>query len=799
MFKNYIKTFWRSLLKNRLTSSINILGLAVGIACASLAYLFIQQERSFDRFHAESENIYLLRTTIDQDFNLSATPGALGPGLSANFPEVADHLRLGEEKVIFDHEAALFKENVTLVESNFFDFFSFPLLSGDAKTALSTANNIVLSETIAQKYFGTTNPVGQSLSVYFDNKEQLLTVSGVAADAPTYSSLQFDFLMPLAFAEVYRPTALDAVWNNFNITTFVRLRQAADATALRDKMPAFISEQYPKSEDGQSASSYTYHLNSFENYHLEGFLTANGLLPVTDSNYVFILGIIALLILLVACLNFTNLSNAKGTQRLTEIGVRQVMGAARNQLRTQLLTESVFTSLVALVVAIGLVLISLRFTNYLFDYNLSINWWSPATYLPLLGITVATGLLAGAYPAILLSKLPTIKTFQSNYKIGGSNWVTKVGLVFQFTLSIGLLACTFVMLKQQRHLYQQDLGFDSETVVVVPTQVTSGDDMDTQQLLDRYRSELSDVKEVLNMAGTSYAFTQGNQAFSVGDQGFDFKDMIFAYKTDPNYIDLLDLKVLEGRNFTTDRQEDLGKTVIVNEAFKDKYVEGEIGAYRLPEEFEDFANATVVGVVNNHHFLDLRNNINPMLLHMKPDNRYQHLLVKIAPQNVASTLTQLESAWKTVRPGLPFDFSFLDEDIQQQYEEEARWSNVISGATLLAIFIGFLGLFGLVALSMAQRTKEIGIRKVLGASVTNIIALFSKDFIQLILIAFVIATPIAYYFMNQWLQNFAYQMEMPWWLFGLAGIVAVAIALLTIGFQGVKAALTNPVKSLRSE
>ncbi|MEM1324910.1 MAG: ABC transporter permease [Bacteroidota bacterium] len=793
MFINYIKTFWRSLIRQKLTSSINILGLAIGIACASMAYLFIQHERSFDNFHEGAEEIQMLRVTIDDAFSLSATPGAIAPALEDNFPEVVDHLRLLKEEIVVAHHTELFKEEAMLVESNFFDFFSFPLLQGDASSAL-TGNNVVLSEAAAQKYFGSTNPIGQSLAVQYEGEERPLTVSAIAADAPSNSSIQFDILLPLSFFPSYAEEKLNTQWGNFAISSFIRLRAAEDLAALREKLPAFIGQQYEADEDGEVA--YQFFANPFVDYRLNGMIVANGLLPNADTDYVFILGIIALMILLVACLNFTNLSNARGTKRLTEVGVRQVLGAGKEQLRRQFLAESVFTSLVALLLAVVLVLLSIRYTNSLFDYTLSINWASPLTYLPLIGITVLTGLLAGAYPSILLSKLKTIKTFQSNYKIGGNNLVTKVGLVFQFTLSIGLLACTFIMLKQQRHLFAQDLGFDSDAVIVVPTQITRGDSLNTELLLSRYKNELASAKGVRQLAGTSYAFTQGNHAFSTDE---DFEDIVFAYKSDPNYLDVLDIELLEGRNFRTGNLGDINNSVIVNETFKKKYMEGTVGNYKLPEEFEQFANATVIGVVQDHHFLDLRQEMEPMLLHQQAGQRYNHFLVKIGSEEVATTLGQLESAWQTIRPGLPFEFSFLDEDLQSQYEEEAKWNKVISGAALLAILIGFLGLFGLVALSLSERTKEIGIRKVMGASVANIIALFSKDFMILVGIAFVIATPIAYYFMNEWLQDFAYRIELQWWVFALAGLAAIGIALLTVSVQSVRAALANPVNSLRSE
>jgi len=793
MFKNYIKIALRSFWKQKLTTGINIFGLAVGIACASLAYVFIQHEWSYDKFHEEYENIYWFHTSHQSgQMNLSTTPAVLSASLKETFPEVTEAFRMEDQKISLEVGKEVFEEKALFVEPNFFDFFSFPLIEGNADNVLQKRNAVVLSESMANKYFGRKSPIGQILKVSMRGKENTFEVTGVAKDAPVNSSLKFSFLMPIEYQYQENLAALNSDWNNFSAASFIRLRNADDIKNLEEKMPDFSAQHYE--EEG----SYEFIIHAYEDYHLKEDMYTRGLEAKGERSYLNILSIIAILILLVACLNFTNLSNARGSQRLTKIGVRQVLGAERSQLLKQFLTESVLISGFSLGIAIGFIKLFQVYGSDVLGYNLVIDWQSPKVVLPLLGITVITGLLAGIYPSILLSNLKPVNTFKSNFKIGGNNWITKGGLIFQFTLSIGLLASTFILFQQQQYLKNKNLGFDQEQVVVIPTQIQQTDSINTQRLLEQYKSQTLAHAGVKDVTAVSYSFTRGNRALFINEEDGSM-NFVFEYGVAANYIDLLDIELLEGRNFSADIQEDQGKTVIINEAFAKKYNIESIEGYRLPENFGDFANAGVVGLVKNYHFSNLKSVVQPMIMHMKSDSRYGHLLVKISPNEVQETLAQLRTAWATVRPDKTFQFSFLDEDIQKQYEAEARWNKAITSTTILAIIIALLGLFGLVDLSLIQRTKEIGIRKILGASLAHIIHLFSLDFVKLILIAFVIATPLAWHFMQKRLSNFEYGIEIQWWIFPLAGMSVVLIALLTIGIQSLKTVWTNPVKSLRNE
>ena len=798
MIKSNIIIALRSFWKHKLITGINIFGLSIGIACAGMAYIFIQHELSFDRFHDEHEQIYWLHTSIGERFNLSTTPDALAPALAENFPEVSEYFRLEDGSILVESSNEIYKEKSLFVEGNFFEFFNFELLKGNPETAFEAMNSVVLSHEMSQKHFGRQDPIGKALSIVYNGEQSEFQVTGVSKKVPSNSSIQFDFLIPIEYAHKDDIAALNTNWNDFNTTSFIRLRSKNDLNNLAEQLPSFALSKYEKGEDG-SPAPYLFTLNALDDYHLNEAMFANGLSLQTDKSYVNILGIIAILILLVACLNFTNLSNARGSQRLTEIGVRQVMGAGKRQLSIQFLIEFITVSLLALILAIVLIKSLLHFTTQLFDYPLSVDWQSPGIILPLIGISLTTGLLAGAYPAFLLSSLKPVNTFQSNFKIGGNNWVTKAGLIFQFGLSIALLSCTFIMFQQNKYISQRNLGFDKEAIVVIPTQIQGKDAKTTDNLLERYRSEILGQSDILNIAGVSYSFTRGNMGRAV-EEAAGFNGFIFEYRVDPNYLDLLNIELIEGRSFSEHIQEDKGKSLIVNETFIKQIVDVSKEDFRLPEKnFEEFADARIVGVVKDYNFLDLKSQMRPMMLHMKSDVPFHHFMVKIAPENIQQTLSHLKSSWQKVNPDKPFEFSFLDEDLQRQYIVESRWSNVISAASILAIVIAFLGLFGLVALSLTERTKEIGIRKVLGASVINITTLFSGSFLKLIGVALLIATPVSWYFMQEWLQSFVYRVDIQWWVFVLAGIVTVLIALMTIGVQSIKAAFANPVDSLRQE
>ncbi len=798
MIANYIKIAVRNLQKRKLTTAINIFGLSFGIACASMAFVFIQHELTFDQFHDESEKIHAFYGNINDHFNTSGTPAPLASDLVEDFPEVTEGIRMEGQSVFIQSGTENFKEKILFTDPSFFSFFNFPLVNGDKKSALKDINSIVLTETTAKKYFGRKDPVGEMLPIVFKDEEFIVKVTGVAKNPPTNSSIQFQFLLPIQFAYKDDLSQLDSDWNSFPTGSFIRLREKEDIAGLVEKLPGYVNTKFDN-QDEEKGSNIKFIMTPLDDYHLNNNMRINGLTTPGEPRYVKILAIIALLILFVACLNFMNLSNAQSSHRLKEVGVRQVLGARRRELIFQFLSESLLLSFLSLMVAVLLLSFFIPLTSSLFDYTIQFDLTEPSIFLPLVGIAIFTGLLAGSYPSFLLSNLSTVKTFKTDFKIGGNNWVTKTSMVFQFTLAIGLLACTGIMQQQQRFISQHNLGYDKEEIIVIPTQIENHEKFQSGRFVEQFRSEIQNYEGVKQMSAVSNSFNRGNKAlFIKGEDGS--QKIIMEYNVDENYLDLLKIELKEGRNFSTDMQEDIEKSVIINEAFQREYQIDNIESYRFPTSFNDeYAGSRIIGIVKDYHFNHLRTKITPMLLSMKSKPKFGHILVKVKPENIDQTIAHLKTSWQKTRQDKSFKFNFLDEDLQEQYLSETRWNKVLTGASTLAILITMFGLFGLLALILTQRTKEIGIRKILGARMDNIMILLSKDFIKLIGIAFIIAAPIAWYYMNLWLEDFAYHIKIQWWVFVLTGLAVTAIAVLTISFQSIKAALINPSESLRND
>ncbi len=796
MIKNYLKIAIRSFRRQKLISTINIIGLSTGIACASLGFVFVQHELSYDQFHEEPEQIYWLSASIQNKINIASTPAPLATQLKETFPEVSESFRLEKHEILIQSGNEFFRESGHFVDSNFFSFFDFELSEGNPDQVFSKTNAIVLNEEMARKYFGRLSPLGKELKVNYQGQDHLFEVTGVAKKAPQVSSLQFTFLLPIQFIYKDKPEDLETNWNQFPVTSFIRIRDKSDLESLQEKLPEFISDKV--NIDGLAADQLNFQTKALVDYHLRDQYSANGLSDPADMSYVRILAIIAILILLVACLNFMNLANAKGSGRLSEIGVRRVLGAVRKQLMSQFLIESILMSLFSLGLGIIIIELALPFISEITGFPLEINWFSPVIIFPLLGIAILTGLFAGFYPSLLLSRISVTQSFKSNFKTGGNNLITKSSLVFQFALSIGLLSCTFIMQKQQQYIKKRNLGFNKEEVIVVPTQISYQNASNSQQFVNRFSEEVLTHPRVLQTSGVSNSFNKGNRAIFV-EWGEERQIPVFTYDIDPNYIPLLGIQLEEGRNFSAELQAAKNNSIIVNEAFLKQFGINQIENYQLPEEFEELSGAKIIGVVKDYNYTALKSEIRPVILQMRENSHFGDVLIKVDPAEIDKTILALKSAWQGVSPSKPFEFSFLDEDIQRQYLVEERWNKAVTGATILAIFIACLGLFGLIALILMERTKEIGIRKILGASIPNITWLISRQFIILLSIASLIAIPAAWWTMQKWLENFAYRINITILIFLVALGITMTIAILTAGLQTAKAAMQNPVDALRNE
>ncbi|MEM1325709.1 MAG: ABC transporter permease [Bacteroidota bacterium] len=815
MLKNNIKITLRNFWNNKFYGSINIIGLTMGLTAALLIILYIQHELSYDQFLEDADRIHQVTLTSSyggEEFSTSNTPPPVGETMQAEFPEIESYTRHHIlEDVVMRHEDNFFTEsNVWVVDSNFLEFFSFPLIEGDRKTCLEGVTSVVLTERIAKKYFGSESAIGQTIEL----KGSPFTVTAVLEDLPRNSSLQFDVLAPTAASGAVDRFSWSWVW--LQMDTYVKTKEA-----MTDEQRATLEAKFPAMVRQHAASAYARLGIDLDEYFAQGNRREFYLNPMTDvrlrsaSIYsrlptkgdiqdVYIFGTIGFFILLLACINFMNLATARSMGRAKEVGVRKMLGSKRSTLIQQFLSEAMLYSLLAGFIAVGLVYLFLPFFNSIMHQSLRFSdLWNIGSMLAVVGLPIVAGLLAGSYPSIYLSNFKPISVLRSRMSTSkGQGAGVRNGLVvFQFSISVALVICTLVVLQQINFTKNGDLGMDKEQLLVLPNVSFLGE---KQQSFKQELLKLPAVQNVTistdlpskNAFGDSYA-TKPEEGSDQAAQDVN----IYSYQADDDFLPTMGIELAAGRNFDEARGMD-ANAVIVNEATVD-YVgwEDPIGKRLLyPGDAREYI---VIGVMKNFHPQSLRQSIEPFAIFHESSESYDlgrsYIAAKIQAGEERAVLDEVKQLWANLAPQAPFNFSFLDEDINAQYQSEERLASMLSTFTFLSIFIACLGLLGLITYITQQRTKEIGIRKVLGASVGNVVALLSKDFIKLVLIAFVIATPVAYYFMNDWLQDFAYRVELQWWTFALAGLAAIGIALLTVSFQSVRAALMSPVQSLKNE
>lgn len=809
MLKNYFKIALRNFAKSKLYSFINIFGLSVGIACCILLLLFVRHEWSFDNFHEKSDRLF--RVIVSENYvknglrEMSYMPLPAGRTLAAEYPEVTAYARFLEWDAVIENQGNTHRENIRFTDAAFFEMFSFPLLQGNSEQVFASPNSIVITPTLAKKYFGEDDPLGELVQIDFGLGEiQSYQVTGIIAPPPANSSITYTALMPIP-TYPYFERKRDH-WTNFNGSTIVLLNDNVNQTTLAEKMPAFVRTHWGEFIDKQvsrgqfvdEAAPMKLRFQPIRDIHLDTDVAFSSE-PVSNPRYSYILGGIAFLVLLIASINFTTLAIGRSADRAREVGMRKVLGAVRRQLIAQFWGESLLLCLIALVLGIGLAELLLPIFNELAETQLLIDYQVQGMAILFLGaILLLTGLIAGGYPALFLSRFQAITVLKQQTSSGGSmkNRVIKGLVVLQFSLSIFLIVCTILMAEQLRFINNKSLGFDTAQVVVIPTQSESrGED-----LMNLLRNSLGESPEVLSVSGTSSSFNRGWSYNGFKHEGKEYAS--FVYKVDPDYLQTLDIELIEGRDFRKDAPAEQTDAVIVNEAFL-KELGWELPAVgKQLTGWPDDDNAhgpAVVGVVKDYHFRSLHHEIMPMMLILDSEWPISHILVKLQSENLQESIATLASTWQTIAPDLPFEFSFLSADIDSQYRLEARWSKIVGYSASLAILLGSLGLFGLVTLSTKNRTKEIGIRKVLGAPIVSILRLISGDFLKLVTLANIAAWPAAAFAMNAWLSGFVYRIDIAWWPFLLAAFIALFIALSAIFWQALRAAMANPVNSLRYE
>lgn len=785
MLKNYIKTALRNIGRHKGYSFINITGLAIGMACCLLICLWIQDELSFDRFHAHTDSLY--RVEFDQnysgkEFHVNVTPYPMARALEAEIPEIEFAARYtGMGELLFKcNEKLIYETNIRAVDPIFLEMFSFPLIRGDKDTALSNIRSLVLSQTMAEKYFGHEDPIGKTMLV---NSRTSLVVTGVMEDVPANSSLQFDMLMSFKLLEAAGRTNDD--WESNNIPTYVKLSSGADPAAVIGKIRDLVSRH-------NDVEDLTFYLNPISRIHLFSHSGFNS--GPTASQYVYIFAVIAFFVLLIACINFMNLATARSARRAKEVGIRKVVGAGRSDIVRQFYGESLIFTLISLLIAVALVILVLPLFNTLTGKSITLSliaYWQ--LLLGLVAVAVFTGWISGSYPALFLGSFQPIRTLKGKLKTGPKNvFFRRALVVIQFSLSISLIVGTGVVLSQLDYLKSKKLGYNREHTIYIPLRGVD------RAFYPKLKAELQLNPSLLGISGAQHRPSAINSNTSGSDwEGKDPELDVSTYMTYVGYdfFKTMDIPFVAGRTFSREFSTDEQNAYIVNEeVIKMMGVENP-----LDIRFNLWGNdGRIVGVVNNFHFSSLKRAIEPLVIMLRPRN-VSYVLIRLSSGNIQSSLAFVEKTWQRIIPSFPFEFRFLNADFDRLYRSEQRMSEILKYFAILAVFIACLGLLGLASFAAEQRTKEIGIRKVMGATSPQIAMLIYKEFALLLGVAILLAWPVSYLVMRGWLHDFAYRTGVNAGVFVLAALAAVLSAFVTVGYQALKASRSDPIKALRYE
>jgi len=807
MIKNYFKIAFRSLLKNKTYSFINITGLAIGTLCCLYIILYVQDQYSYDKHHKNAGNIYRITSALtlpgDKHNNSTCSP-PIAPAMKRDFAEVLQFTRvvsaIGDKQHLLRYkEKSFYETNAFFVDSTYFDIFSYHFTNGNSVNVLSEPYTVVLLKPTAYKLFGNEDPLGKLIEINNSNGKHDYKVTGVVDESLGKSHLQANMFITMNSGGLGEYVRQNNSWAGNNFTdSYVKLNPNANVDALEKKLPAFLNK-YGQQQMKQMGMEKQLHLQSVSSIH-----TTTGyeveISKTVSPSFLNILLLIAVMIQVIACINFMNLSTARASKRAKEVGVRKVIGAGRKDLIRQFISESFVLSLIGVLIALPLLLLAMPYLNQVTKADIHWSMFSDyRIWLLLTGTVIATGLVAGSYPAFYLSAFQAIKVMKGNF----TNNISAAGIrrslvVFQFVLSIVLIAGIIVIYSQLSYIEHKDLGFDKNQKLIFSFYTD-----DTKSKMQSFAGDLRGLAEVKTVSKANNYLSQfvprdhgvylagGNMATATDAQNIT---------TDEYFLKTNGIKLISGRDF---HLYDSGK-VLINETLAKRLglTPEKAPGTRLYSKYdadpETFVE--VAGVMKDFNYNSLHSEVKPFMLVYGPeDYSLSNIVVAAESKNYKSLLAKIEALWHKDFLSLPFEYAFLDDEVQKQYETEITLSNIINSFTLIAIFISCLGLFGLAAFSAEQRIKEIGVRKVLGASVFSLTTLLSKDFLKLVLIAIVIATPLAWWAMSKWLQEFSYRITISWWMFALAGFIAVLIALFTVSFQAIRAAIANPVKSLRTE
>jgi putative ABC transport system permease protein len=806
MIKNLFKIAIRNIWNRKFFSLINIIGLTIGIACFFLIIINVRDEFSYDDFHENKDRIYriaLERIYPDNVVFYSVIPFSIGEAMQADFPEVENMTRLlaPRQSVVFRYDDKTYEEDkILFAEPNFFDVFSIPLIEGDPEKVFSTQNSIIMTREKALKYFADEDPIGKILTI----PQGELMVSGVMENVPKNSHLGFDFLVSMTLTGIQNQPN----YVSFAVHTYIVVKEGTFPGVIEEKMPALV-ERYAagqiQAQTGQSFAEYTaagngynYFLQPIRDIHLHSNLTSE-IKPNGNITYVYVQIAIAFFLITIACINFMNLATAQSTSRAREVGIRKIVGSTRGSLIRQFLFESVMVSLISLVLAMVLIQLILPTFNQLTQKELELkNLLDPFNIFLFLFIGIAVGLFAGIYPSFVLSAFRPVTVLKGRFTTSRIGIRLRNALVvFQFALSIILISMTLLVFMQMRFIRNRDLGFDKQNVLVVERAFT------LENRGEAFKQELRSIPEVVDAAGSN-TLVQGGYYFGVFFRSARNPEVktTRAMVIDQDFFRTMGLKIVDGRGFSKEFNDE--RNIIINEStIKEFGWNDPIGmkVTLLGDEEDQTGEYTIVGVVKDFHYDSLHKDIDSFVLMSYPKEQriFTNINIRIGPENIPETVAAIREKWAQLSPQQPFSYFFLEDRLNNLYSNERTSGQIFNIFSVLAIVIACVGLFGLSAFIAAQRTKEIGIRKVLGSTGSRIVVLLSKDFAKLVLFAFIVAVPISYYVMTRWLQNFAYRTDIQFWIFLLAGLAAVLVAQLTISFQALKAANIRPAEALRFE
>ncbi|HMQ60481.1 MAG TPA: ABC transporter permease [Flavilitoribacter sp.] len=799
MIRHYFLAAWRSLVKNRTFTLIHLFGLTLALTTCMLLGVYLMNEFRFDHFHSKADRICRLNVDLimpGQQLELALASGAMAPAMAADFPEVENFVRLampGRDLTVRQGNLAYFEKNILYADSTFFDLFDFELLEGDAKKALGRPDQVVITKKLAAKYFGDADPIGAELTI----EGHPYTVSGMAADPPGNSQIGFDALISWATWARERPPA-ETNWGWTSAPTYILLAENTDYKAVNEKLAGWLKTRMPEEQQGEEMKlSLEFLLAIHFNPPLLGELKPKG-----NRKQLLLLSLTGVFILFMALFNYVNLATALYAGRTREIGVRKTFGARGRQISAQFLSESTLLAAASIACSVLAAKLMLPWFGRLTGHELTLDFLSPAGFgLVLSGALLLIGLLAGAYPSVVVSRWTLIRLFHGDRVEMGGITLRRLLTGTQFIISIGLAISTFVIWRQYAFLNRQGLGFDREEKMVI----NFGGTTQLPLSVDALKTELQKIPGVRSVTFSSHVPTEYAHGVYTAVQDINGEERSAEMEltlADAGFLNVYGLDLIAGRNFSGELATDTTSSLILNETAVQQL------GFAAPEDiigrrFRQWDwSGTVIGVVRDYHQHSLRDRISPVTFQMHPD-LFEKVTVQYKAANLPAFVQQVQQSWTAATAGLPFQFTFMDERLALQYDAERRFSSIFTAFTLLAVFISCIGLFGLTAIAVSRRVREIGIRKVLGATPGSIVALFSRDFIRLVLIAVIVAAPPAWYFTQNWLRDFAYRIDLPVWSFALialgAGAIAGLITLATVGLQGIAAAHANPVDSLKNE